>query len=76
MALVEIREVSCSACRQILANHNYAPTDVITPEKPILNKKENVKLKVYMIMNEYQGGEQWNTTKLENDSSITELYSK
>ena len=53
MALVEIREVSCSACRQILANHNYAPTDVITPEKPILNKKENVKLKVYMIMNEY-----------------------
>ena len=52
MALVEIREVSCSACRPILANHNHAMTGVITPEKPILNQKENVKLKVYMIMNE------------------------
>ena len=52
MALVEIREVSCSACRPILANHNHAMTGVITPEKHILNQKENVKYKAYTIMNE------------------------
>ena len=53
MALVEIREVSCSACRPILANHNHAMTGVITPEKHILNQKENVKYKAYTIMNEH-----------------------
>ena len=52
MALVEIREVSCSACRPILASHNHAMTGVITPEKHILNQKENVKYKAYTIMNE------------------------
>ena len=52
MELVEIREVSCSACRPILANHNHAMTGVITPEKHILNQKENVKYKAYTIMNE------------------------
>ena len=51
MALVVIREVSCSVWRPMLANPNHATTDVITPEKPILNKKENVKLKAFMIMN-------------------------
>ena len=52
MALVEIREVSCSACLPILANHNPVMTGVITPEKHILNQKENVKYKAYTIMNE------------------------
>ena len=53
MALVVTREVSCSVRRPMLANSNHVMTGVTTPEKPILNKKENVKLKVYMIMNEY-----------------------
>ena len=37
MALVVTREVSCSACRQIMENHNHAMTGVITPEKHIEN---------------------------------------
>lgn len=52
MALVAIREVSCSVCKPMQTNHNYAMTGVTTPEKHIRNQKENVKLKVYMIMNE------------------------
>ena len=51
MALVVTQEVSCSALRPILANHNYAMTGVTTQEKPILSEKENVKYKAFMTMN-------------------------
>ena len=51
-ALVAIREVSCSVWLPIMANHNPVMIGVTTPEKPILNQKENVKYKAYTIMNE------------------------
>lgn len=51
-ALVVTQGVSCSVRRPMLANSNHVMTGVTTPEKPILNQKGNVKLKVYMIMNE------------------------
>lgn len=43
MALVVILEVSCSVWQQMLANTNPVMTGVITPEKLILNQKENEK---------------------------------
>lgn len=52
MGLVVIREVSCSVWQPMLQNTNPVMTGVTTPEKHILNQKENVKLKVYMTMNE------------------------
>ena len=51
MALVVTQEVSCSAWRPILANHNHAMTGVTTQEKPLRNRKRNVKYKVFTIMN-------------------------
>ena len=42
--------VSYSVWQPMLANTNYATTDVITPEKPILNKKDKVTVNVYTIM--------------------------
>ena len=52
MALVAIREVSCSAWRPMQTNTNHAMTGVITPEKPILSQRD-VKYKAYTIMNEH-----------------------
>ena len=51
-ALAVIREVSCTVSQPMQANTNHAMTGVITPEKHILNQKENVKYKAYTIMNE------------------------
>lgn len=43
MALVVIREVSCSVLKPMLQNTNHVMKGVITPEKLILNQKENEK---------------------------------
>ena len=51
MALVVIREVSCTVSQPIMANTNHAMIGVTTQEKPMLNQKENEKYKAYMTMN-------------------------
>ena len=51
MALVVIREVSCSVFLPMHENTNHAMEGVITQEKHILSLKENVKYKAYTTMN-------------------------